>query len=102
MENEILRLNEILKSKLPNLSKINTYDGSKFISNITNIFRSVLLEKKFDIINFVLPANDNISYLLTFQICMDEILRNYGKMLNYASQEKFIDMLVLAKNIKIL
>lgn len=85
MENEILRLNEILKSKLPNLSKINTYDGSKFISNITNIFRSVLLEKKFDIINFVLPANDNISYLLTFQICMDEILRNYGKILkNYS------------------
>ena len=85
MDKEIQRLNDILKRKLPNLSKIKTYDGSKSIPIITNLFRRIVLKKKFDIINFVLPANDNVSYLLTFQICMDEILSNYEKILkNYS------------------
>ncbi len=85
MDKEIQSLNDILKRKLPNLSKIKTYDGSKSIPIITNLFRRIVLKKKFDIINFVLPANDNVSYLLTFQICMDEILSNYEKVLkNYS------------------
>lgn len=85
MDKEIQSLNDILKRKLPNLSKIKTYDGSKSIPIITNLFRRIALKKKFDIINFVLPANDNVSYLLTFQICMDEILSNYEKVLkNYS------------------
>ena len=85
MTNSIYELNNLLIKKLPNLSKINLFDGSKSIPAITNLFRSVIQEKKFDIANFVLPANDNISYLLTFQICMDEILKNYGKILkNYS------------------
>ncbi|MDC3162565.1 hypothetical protein OA670_03040, partial [Candidatus Pelagibacter sp.] len=86
MENTISNLNKILNQNLPDLSKINTYDGSTSIPTITNLFRRIAQEKKFDIINFVLPANDNISYLLTFQICMDEILTNYKTILNNYSE----------------
>ena len=86
MENTISNLNQILNQNLPDLSKINTYDGSTSIPIITNLFRRIAQEKNFDILNFVLPANDNISYLLTFQICMDEILTNYRTTLNNYSE----------------
>ena len=66
MENTISNLNQVLNQNLPDLSKINTYDGSTSIPIITNLFRRIVKEKNFDILNFVLPANDNISYLLTF------------------------------------
>ena len=82
MENTISNLNQILNQNLPDLTNINTYDGSTSIPAITNLFRRIAQEKNFDILNFVLPAHDNISYLLTFQICMDEILTNYKTTLN--------------------
>ena len=50
MEKEIQRLNDILEKKLPNLSKIRTYDGSKSIPSLTNLFRSIVLKKKFDMV----------------------------------------------------
>ncbi len=86
MENRISNLNQILNKNLPDLSKINTYDGSTSIPIITNLFRRIAQEKNFYILNFVLPANDNISYLLTYQICMDEILTNYKTTLNNYSE----------------
>ena len=52
MENTISNLNQILDQNLPDLSKINTYDGSISIPIIANLFRRIAQEKSFDILNF--------------------------------------------------
>ena len=85
-------LNKIFKERIRNFNSHNTINDTKYKKlkyfsppHILNLFTNIAKNKNIDFINFVLPANENISLLSSVFIAMEMMKENYNNIIkNYS------------------
>jgi hypothetical protein len=87
-------VNSILKKKINNYNLINTINsndykksGYFFPPHILNLFISIAKENKYDLINFVVPANENIANLTSILIAMEMMKTEYFNIIGDYSKK---------------
>ena len=72
MSKKVYQINSIFKKKFFDYTNleyktiIDEKEKKLNLPEINNLFLNIGLEKKFNFINFVIPSNQNISYLTSF------------------------------------
>ena len=101
MSKKVYHINSIFKKKffdyinLEYKTIIDEKEKTLNLPEINNLFLNIGLEKKFNFINFVIPSNQNISYLTSFFLSMELVRIGYKNYLdNYSN-------LLINKNVEL-